>query len=229
MCYELFKDGVLVYSDCQYDDTPTQNTSYGNTTFAHNSFLTNSTNSTNTTRLRQGTLLPPNATTNVSVLPDVNSSFNLSSNCWATPSPCVCNESAFGAMNDSVVDANDTIQNATTATVVHSNTSAHAPASHEWWIVVLLCLCLFALCVLRAYSLRLRKRLAFMRGKSVAPDTRLKDVVPTAFPEEPPQTPSSSASVGLNTTSTAKSVIAKSKKKNHTAKHSSYKVGTAEN
>ena len=112
------------------------------------------------------------------------------------------------------------------ATVVHSDVRAHAPASHQWWIVVLLCLCLFALFVLRAYSVRLCGRHTFMRGKSVAPDTRLKDVVPTAYPEEPPPTPSSSASVSTNTTSPAEKVIAK--KKTPALKHSTYKVDTAE-
>ena len=231
MCYELFKDGVLVYSDCQHDDEP--HNTFTNSTLEHNVTLTprlnltnttNTTNSTNTTQLYQGMLLPPNSTMNVSV-PSVNSSLNQSSNCWVAPSPCVCNDSAVDIINESVIHANNTIHNTTTATVVYSDVRAHTPPSHEWWIVVLLCLCLFALFVLRAYSVRLRGRLAFMRGRSVAPDTRLKDVVPTAFPEEPPQTPSSSASVGLNTTSVAEKVIAKKKKP--ALKHTTYKVNAA--
>lgn len=237
MCYELFKDGVLVYSDCKHN-APPQNTTLANGTFNYNRTvapilnLTNTTNATNSTQLYQGVLLPPNTTMNVSMnvskVLSSNSSANLT-NCWPAPSPCVCNDSAVVSdtegFHESVVDANDTVQNASTATVVYSDAKAISPPSHEWWIVVILCLCLFALFVLRAYSVHLRRRLAFMRGRSVAPDTRLKDVVPTAYPEEPPPTPSSSASVSTNTTSATEKVIAK--KKMPALKHNTYKVNAA--
>lgn len=233
MCYELFKDGVLVYSDCQHN-AQTQNTTSTNSTLGHNRTIvptlhpTKTTNATNSTQLYQGVLLPFNTTMNVSMnvskVLSFNSSGNLS-NCWPAPSPCVCNDSALGIINESAFAVNNTAQNATIVTVVHSDARAHLPSSHEWWIVVILCLCLFALFVLRAYSVHLRRRLAFMRGRSVAPDTRLKDVVPTAYPEEPPPTPSSSASVGSNVTSATERAIAKKKKP--TAKHNSYKVNAA--
>lgn len=234
MCYELFKDGVLVYSDCQHNALP-QNTTLANGTFEHNRTivptfnLTNATNATNSTQLYEGVLLPLNTTMNVSISVSMNVSEVLSSNssanlsnCWQAPSPCVCDDSAVGIINESAFAVNNTVQNATTATAVHSDAKAISPPSHEWWIVVILCLCLFALFVLRAYSVHLRKRLAFVRGRSVAPDTRLKDVVPTAYPEEPPPTPSSSTSVSTNTTGATERVIAKKKKP--ALKHTTYKV-----
>lgn len=242
MCYELFKNGVLVYSDCQdlsasnvstHTTNATNTTNTTNTTTSRNSTLPHNQTTTwennashvayNNTR-KQSALLPSNATANTTV--HQRSNWSGGGDCWPAPGPCACNnDSAVGIINESVFAVNDTAQNATIVTVVHSDAKARSPASHEWWIVVILCLCLFALFVLRAYSVHLRTRLAFMRGRSVAPDTRLKDVVPTAYPEEPPPTPSSSASVGSNITSATERAIAKKKKP--ALKHNSYKVNAA--
>lgn len=166
MCYELFKDGVLVYTDCvqalQNTTNHTTNTTTNTTTYndTHASSLLLINNVSNSTSRNSTHNITTNATVEV---------YEVNSTC------CACSNISFNSTSTVVMHTNIS---------TYSNFSSASPANIDegTWIAVLLSISLFCLCIVRNYARVLRSEHAKALSLHSEKQKTLKDVVPEALP-----------------------------------------------
>lgn len=170
MCYELFKNGVLVYTDCAQA-------------------LQNTTNHTNTTTYNvyndtaSSSLLLINNVSNFTTIYNIsrNSTYTMTTNetvevYEVNSTCCACSNISFNTTSTVVVHRNVSTHN--------SNFSTAPPANIDegTWIAVLLCISLFCLCIVRNYARVLRSEHAKVLSLHSEKEKTLNDVVPEAQP-----------------------------------------------
>lgn len=167
MCYELFKDGLLVYTDCvqtlQNTTNHTINTTTYNKTDSSSLLLIN--NVSNSTGHNSTYNVTTNATVKV---------YEVNSTC------CACSNISFNTTSTVLVHTNVS---------TYSNFSSAPPANIDegTWIAVLLSISLFCLCIVRNYARVLRSEHAKALSVHSEKQKTLKDVVPEAQPAPAPQ------------------------------------------
>lgn len=164
MCYELFKDGVLVYTDCLQPPLTSTNTT--NATLNASSSLLSKSNVSNST----------------TVYNTSNSTLSMSENTIPDNHTC-CACSNIVSNITTVVHHNVS----TTRVVSNFSSSVSAKVDEGTWIAVLLCISLFCLCIVRNYARLLRSENAKILSLFSNKEKILKDVVPEVQPVPPTQ------------------------------------------
>lgn len=164
MCYELFKDGLLVYTDClqsPLSSTNTTNATSNATSNASSSLLSKSNVSNSTT----------------TVYNTSNSTLSISKNTTSDNHTCC-------ACSNIVSNITTMVHHNVSTTRVVSNFSSSVSAKNDegTWVVVLLCISLFCLCILRNYARLLRTKNVKISSLYLNKKKTLKDVVPEAQP-----------------------------------------------
>lgn len=181
MCYELFKDGVLVYTDCLQSPLSSTNATSNATLNATLNARTNATS--NATSNASSSLLSESNVFNSTIVYNTsNTTLSISENTTSDNHTC-CACSNIISNITTVVHHNVS----TTRVVSNFSSSVSAKVDEGTWIAVLLCISLFCLCIVRNYARLLRSKNAKILSLYLNKGKTLKDVVPKAQPVPPTQ------------------------------------------
>ena len=176
MCYELYKDGRLVYTDCLVEESDNTSRIFNSSNATNDTFAykQNETLNTTTEVLRGGVNTTRNGTTSSAGNFTKEELNDTCCACYQNASQSIGTEITYDyADNASVVVAqtsNSTVVVQSTGVIVTHEDKGH-------WVVVLLCITLFVLCGVYRYARTLRWRNTMLEKytSTVTPSTEVED------------------------------------------------------